>query len=343
MTSFADWELRDPWFLLAGLIVPLLWLLLRRSSGVVVYSSLTIPLAAPRSARARLAGLPPLLLALAALMIAVALAGPRRGDATTRVSRDGIALMMVIDRSGSMNARDFADDTEINRLQTVQRVFRDFLTDADGAARRPDDLIGAIAFGSFPDSVCPLTLDHGSLATIVGDLEILSARNESATAIGDGLALAVERLREHTARSKVVILLSDGEDNASIIDPLTAAQLAADHGIRVYTIGAGRDGAVLFPVIDPFTGQERLQERFFELNEEDLIRIAELTDGQYFAAQDGEALEEVIAEIDALETSEITEVRYLQYTEFFPWFVLGALGLLSVAGILGGTVLRRLP
>ena len=343
MTSFADWELRDPWFLLAGLIVPLLWLLLRRSPGVVVYSSLTIPLAAPRSARARLAGLPPLLLALAALMIAVALAGPRRGDATTRVSRDGIALMMVIDRSGSMNARDFADDTEINRLQTVQRVFRDFLTDADGAARRPDDLIGAIAFGSYPDSVCPLTLDHGSLATIVGDLEILSARNESATAIGDGLALAVERLREHTARSKVVILLSDGEDNASIIDPLTSAQLASDHAVKVYTIGAGRDGNVLFPYFDPRTQQQSLRRQYFELDEEQLIEIANITGGQYFAAEDKTSLEEVIAEIDLLERSEITEERFLRYTEFFQVFIQAALVCVALAGILGGTVLRRLP
>ena len=341
--GFDGWEFRDPWLLLAALVAPLLWFLLRRSPGVIHYSSLTIPLAAPRSLRVRLAGLPAILLALAALSIAISIAGPRRGDATTRVSRDGIAMVMVIDRSGSMNARDFESDTDINRLHVVQNVFRDFLTEPDGSARRPDDLIGAIAFGRYPDSICPLTLDHRSLAAIVGDLEVLREREESATAIGDALALAVERLREHEARSKVVILLTDGEDNASIIDPLTSAQLASDHGVKVYTIGAGRDGNVLFPVFDPRTQQELLRSQHFELDEEELIEIANVTGGQYFAAEDKTSLEEVVAEIDALERSEITEERFLRYTEFFQVFIQAALVCVALAGILGGTVLRRLP
>lgn len=340
---FNDWEFRDPWFLLAAVIAPLLWLLLRRSPGVIHYSNLTIPSRAPRSLRVRMAGLPALLLAVAALSIAISLAGPRRGDATTRVSREGIAMMVVLDRSGSMDARDFEQDTEINRLHAVQRVFRDFLTDGEGRARRPDDLIGAIAFGRYPDSVCPLTLDHGSLAAIVGDLEVLHDPQESATAIGDALSLSVERLREHPARSKVVILLTDGEDNASIIDPLTAAQLASDHEVKVYTIGAGRDGNVLFPVFNPRTQQRSFERRFFELDEKQLIEIADLTGGQYFAAEDSPSLERVISEIDELERSEITEVRYLRYTEFFKIFVQIALGCVAAAGIIGGTLLRRLP
>ncbi len=343
MSFFLDWEFRDPWFLLAAMIAPLLWLLLRRSPGVIHYSSIAIPRKAPRSLRVRLSGLPALLLALAALSTAISLAGPRRGDATTRVSREGIAMMMVLDRSGSMDARDFEKDTDINRLHAVQRVFRDFLTNADNKARRPDDLIGAIAFGRFPDSVCPLTLDHGSLAAIVGDLEVLHDPQESATAVGDALALAVERLREHPARSKVVILLTDGEDNASIIDPLTSAQLAADHDVKVYTIGAGRDGNVLFPVFNSRTQQWTLTRRFFELDEEQLIEIAELTGGQYFAAEDAASLERVISEIDQLERSEITEERFLRYTEFFKIFIHAALACVALAGIIGGTLLRRLP
>ncbi len=338
-----DWELRDPWFLLAVLLAPILLVLLRRGSGFVLFSSLAIPDQAPRSLRVRLGGLPTFLLVVSVLALSVGLAGPRRGDATTRISREGIALMMALDRSGSMDARDFETDREINRLQTVQRVFQSFLTDPDGRTRRPDDLIGAIAFGRYPDSVCPLTLDHGSLSTIVGDLEVLRDRQESATAIGDALALAVERLREHPARSKVVILLTDGEDNASIIDPRTSAQLAADHKVKVYTIGAGKTGEVAFPVWDPLGQRMVLDSRFFELDEEALRQIAETTGGQYFQAEDAAALERVIAEIDLLERSEISEVRYRDYTEFFPAFIWAALGLVAASAIISGTVLRRLP
>jgi len=340
---FSDWELRDPWFLLAALAAPLLLALIRRGTGSAIFSSLALAERAPRGLRVRLAWAPAFLLAAAALSLAIALAGPRRGDATTRVTREGIALMIVVDRSGSMDARDFEKDTEINRLQTVKRVFRGFLTDADGRARRPDDLIGAIAFGRFPDSICPLTLDHGSLAAIVGDLEVLHDRTESATAIGDALALAVERLREHPARSKVAILLTDGEDNASLIDPRTAAELAAEHGVKVYTIGAGRDGRALFPVWNPLLQRAELQPRLFELDEELLGEIAAETGGRFFLAEDAAALEDVVAEIDRLERSEITEVRYLRYTEFFSLFLWSALGLLACAGLLGGTALRRLP
>lgn len=341
--DLSDWELRDPWFLVAALAAPLLLVLIRRGAGSALFSSTALAERAPRSLRARLGATPAILLIASALAIAVALSGPRRGDATTRVTREGIALMIVIDRSGSMDARDFERDTEINRLQTVQRVFRSFLTGPDGRARRPDDLIGAIAFGRYPDSICPLTLDHGSLAAIVGDLEVLRDREESATAIGDALALAVERLREHPARSKVAIVLTDGEDNASLIDPRTAAEIAASHGVRVYTIGAGRDGRALFPVWNPLLQRAELQPRLFELDEELLQGIADATGGRFFPAEDGAALEAVVAEIDRLERSEITEVRYLRYTEFFPAVLWTALGLLAAAGVLGGTVLRRLP
>ncbi len=343
MNFLLDWEFRDPWFLLAAILAPLIWFLLRRRPGAVLYSSLSLPSLAPRSWRVRIAGIPTLLIALAALSIAIALSGPRRGDATTRVSREGIAMMMVVDRSGSMDARDFDRDTDINRLQTVQRVFRQFLTTEEGRSRRPDDLIGAIAFGRYPDSICPLTLDHGSLGAIVGSLEVLRDQKESATAIGDALALAVERLREHPARSKVVILLTDGEDNASIINPRTAAQLAADHQVKVYTIGAGRDGEVLFPVWDAFRQRFVLKRRFFELDEEALVEIAEVTGGRFFEAQDAISLESVVAEIDQLERSEVTEVRYLSYTEYYGVFILAALSMLAGAGLIRGTILRRLP
>jgi len=337
-----SWELRDPALLLLALVVPVLWLLWRRSPGVVLFSDLRIVESGPRGWRVRLAGLPALLLAVAAISIAVALAGPRRGDATTRVSRDGIAIQMVIDRSGSMAALPANDPTK-NRLQTLQEVFRRFLLGDGGSPRRPDDLIGAVAFARYPDSICPLTLDHASLALIVDDLEPILDESESATAIGDGLALAVERMREHPARSKVVVLLTDGSDNASLIDPLTAAQLAVDQGVRVYTIGAGRTGSVVYRFFDPGLQREREVERFERFDPSQLMEIAELTGGQYFAAEDEVALERVIREIDQLERSEITETRYLRYTEYFSSFLLLALVSLALGGLLGGTVLRRLP
>jgi len=340
------WEFRDPLFLLTAFIAPLLFWLASRTASAVRYSSLSIPDGAPISWRVRLAKLPALLIATAATCLAVALAGPRTPDAETKVSREGIAIMMVVDHSGSMQARDLVkEDLSVDRLDAVKDVFKQFVLGSKGNAGRgrPDDLIGLIAFAGYADGLCPLTLDHGNLVTIVEDLEIVRRRDEDGTALGDGLALAVERLRRSKARSKVAILLTDGVHNAGAIDPERAAQLAASQNIKVYCIGAGTDGLAPFPSVDPFTGRPTLEPMFVEIDEDTLKDIADKTGGRYYRATDKQGLSEIYAEIDHLERTEITEVRYLQYTEHYVSFVVTGMGLMAVAAVAGSTLFRSLP
>lgn len=337
------WELRDPLFLLSALLAPLVYLLAVRLPHAVTYSSIALPNTAPRSLRVRLAKLPALLLALAALSLAIALAGPRTGDETTIVKREGIAIVMAIDRSGSMNARDFVEgDYSVSRLDALKGVFRQFVEGGEAGKGRPNDLIGVVAFGTYADGVCPLTLDHGNLLTILDGLEVAQTRAEGATAIGEGLGLAVERLREHPASSKVIILLSDGVNNAGVLEPLEAANLAAAHDIQVYTIAAGTTGYVPVPA-QSRDGRVRLVRQFMEVDEKTLREIAKRTGGKYFHAQDAEGLIETYREIDRLERSEITELRYQQYHEHYAAFVAAALLLIALATLAGGTLLRRLP
>ncbi len=338
-----DLEFRDPLFLLAALAAPLAYLMAARISSAVTYSSTIFADAAPRSLRVRLAKVPAALLASAVALLALALAGPRSGDATTKVKREGIAIIMAVDRSGSMDARDFvSDDTSVSRLDAVKGVFRDFVRGEGSGRGRPDDLVGLVAFGTFADGICPLTLDHDNLVAILDQVEVAKERSEAATAVGEGLALAVERLREHQAKSKIIILLTDGVNNAGEIDPLQAAQLAADHEMKVYTIGAGTSGYAPIPVTSG-DGRVYLRRARVEIDEETLQQIAARTGGRYFHARDAEGLEDVYAEIDRLERNEITEVRYLQYREHYAALALASLALMAAALLASSTFLRRLP
>lgn len=342
-----DWlagglELRHPLFLWAGLLAPIVYALARRLPSSLTYSSLSLADAAPRSLRVRLSVLPAALLALATLCLAFAMAGPRTGDATTKVKREGIAIMLVVDRSGSMDARDFvAGDYSVSRLDAVKGALREFVLGGDAGAGRPNDLIGVVAFGTYADGICPLTLDHDNLMSIVDDLQVAEEQTEAATAVGEGLALAVERLRAHPAHSKVVILLTDGVNNAGEIEPLQAAELAAGLNIKVYTVGAGSTGIAPMPY--RAGGRTVLRPVPVEIDEATLTRIAERTGGRYFNAKSEEGLIETYSEIDHLERTEITEVRYLQYDEHYAVFVLAALSLIALASLTAGTVLRRLP
>jgi Ca-activated chloride channel family protein len=286
---------------------------------------------------------------MATLALTVALAGPRTGNSTSRVNREGIAIAIALDRSGSMQARDFVrGDSSISRLDVVKDVFRVFVSgsgggiiDGDGEGR-PDDLVGLVVFARFADGVCPLTMDHGNLLSILSDVEIPTEQGEDGTALGEGLALAVERLRALEVSSKVILLLTDGVSNAGDITPLQAADLAAQHGIKVYAIGAGSTGMAMFPVPLP-GGRTVLQQGAVEIDEETLRQIAERTGGRYFHATDAKGLGEVIAAIDRLERSEVTEVRYLTYDYHHAQWVSAALLMMGASAILSGSWLRRLP
>ncbi len=338
-----DWEFRDPLFLLAGVLAPIVYRLATRLPASVTYSSLSIVDGAPASLRRRLSSLPAFLLAIATLAITLALAGPRTGDAVNRIQREGIAIAMVVDHSGSMSARDFVKgDLSVDRLSVVKSVFRDFVVGGGFGGGRPDDPVGLIGFARYADGLCPLTLDHGNLISILEDLQIVTDPEEDGTAVGEGLALAVERLRRNPATSKVVILLTDGVSNAGDIPPLQAAELAATHGIKVYAIGAGRTGyaPVPFRVVG---GQTVLRRAYVEIDEKTLRAIADRTGGRYFHATDAAGLAAVVKEIDALERSEVTEIRYLEYEEHYATFAGTALILMAVSSLLAGTLLRRLP
>lgn len=344
MFELRNFEFSDPLLMLFALFAPLIFVQARRLPSVIRYSSLQLVTVPKPSIRIRLAWLPAALLALAILALSVALAGPRTGNAVSEVKREGIAIVMVVDRSGSMQARDFVrGDTSTSRLDVVKRIFHDFVTGEGGmGVGRPDDLIGLVSFARYADGLCPLTLDHGSLLAILDQLETPTDPREDGTAVGEGLALAVERLRRQEATSKIVILLTDGVNNAGEIEPLQAADLAAQYGIKVYTIGAGYTGYAPFPV-QRADGRISLRRVPVEIDETTLQRIAQRSGGRYFHATDEDGLREVIEEIGRLERSEVSEVRYLEYEAHFAPFVGVALLSVALAALLSSTWLRRIP
>jgi len=340
----APLEFREPWYLLSCVSALLIVVAAFFPSGRVLFSSLRILPEHSHTFRTRLVWLPPALLALAAVLLGVALAGPRLPDRSQRIEREGIAIMMAVDISGSMQALDLSEgDEERTRLDAVKSVFREFVHGTDTLAGRPDDQIGVISFAGFADTRCPLTLDHEILMQVADSLAIVTARREDGTAVGDGLGLAVERLRASKAKSRIIILLTDGVNNRGEETPLAAADLAATEGIKVYTIGAGSQGFARVRVPDPFTGRPTLQQVEVQIDEKTLEAIAKRTGGRYFRATNAEGLRNVYGEIDKLERTKIGEERFREYTEYYRHVTALALLLAALAWLMMATVLRRLP
>lgn len=336
-------EFQRPWLLLLVLVaIPLFWLA-RRAPGRVQFSSFRV-LPTVSSWRTRFAWVPDALLALAAVALSVALAGPRRGDKDSRVRQEGIAIMMVVDISGSMQALDLSDgQRERTRLDAVQDVFTAFVHGGGGLKGRPQDAIGLVTFAGYADTACPLTLDHSNLTSIASELEIVTERSEDGTAMGDGLGLAAERLRDSPAKSKIAILLTDGVNNSGVEAPLAAAELARTQGVKVYTIGAGTNGMAPVRVTDPFSGRKVLQPMRVEIDEATLKEIAARTHGRYFRATDADGLIEVYEEIDRLERTELTEERFRQYQEYYGGMLAAGLLLAGFGWLTRGSLLRRVP
>ncbi|MEM9292951.1 MAG: VWA domain-containing protein [Acidobacteriota bacterium] len=271
------------------------------------------------------------------LLLLVAVLRPQTGRSQTQVRTEGIDIVLVLDTSGSMQALDLDADRAVaqrrNRLEVTTAVVDEFV------GRRGNDQIGLVVFGDQAFTQCPLTLDHSIVATLLEDIEIGMAGD--GTAIGSALGVAVKRLQDSKADSKVIVLLTDGRNNAGVLAPTKAAEVAAAFGIKVYTIGAGAQGQAPF-LVDTFFGRQVVYEDV-EIDEETLRTIAETTGGKYFRAEDDDALLTIYREIDELETTEITLDTYTQYDERFDWFVLPALTLLLLEVGLLSTVLRRLP
>ncbi len=336
----------QPWFLVFGLAAILVYAVARLGGGRMLFSSIEI-LPTKTSWRVRFDFLPDALLALAVIGIAVALAGPRLPDKTSKIRREGIAIMMAIDISSSMQAIDSIEPgLDKTRLEAVKEVFVDFVhgtSDNDALRGRPDDIIGLVTFAGFAETRCPLTLDHGSLTAIAKNLNIVERRSDDGTAVGDGLGLGVVRLSESKAASKVLILLTDGVNNTGIETPIGAATLAAEEGIKVYTIGVGSTGMAYVRGQNIFTGEPELRQERVQIDEATLQKIAEQTGGQYFRAADAGALRNIYAEIDKLERSKNEDTQFAKHHEYYWLALLLALGCALCGWLLRATELRRLP
>lgn len=269
------------------------------------------------------------------VLIITALARPQSPLKESKIHTEGIDIVLAIDVSGSMLAEDFQLGTKrANRLEAVKKVVENFVK------KRENDRLGVVAFAARAYTVCPLTLDHDWLLQNMERVKI--GMMEDGTAIGSGISSALTRLRDTKAKSKVVILLTDGRNNAGKISPLTAAEAASALKIKIYAIGAGTKGEAPFPVQD-FFGQTIYRLMQVDIDEDTLQAVASKTKAEYFRATDTESLEKIYAEIDKLEKAAIEEKGYLEYKELFPVFLIPAVILVFLEVILSNTVLRKIP
>ncbi len=328
-------KFEHPWYLLALLLVigalALLWWRRDRNRPVASYSNLGLLEKGGTTLRSRAWWVPTALRVLALVLMVVAIARPQSGTSSREITSEGIDIMLVLDVSGSMKAEDFKPN---NRLYVAKQVIRDFV---EG---RTNDRIGLVVFAAQSFTQCPLTLDYDVLTGFLDDIDF--GMIEDGTAIGMGLANAINRLRESEAKSKIVILLTDGVNNRGEIDPLTAAQMAEAMDVKVYTIGAGKPGNALYPVEDPVFGKRYVYIPN-EIDEEVLQHIAQQTGGLYYRAQSEQMLERVYEEISLLEKTEVKIKEYVQYRELFVYFAIAALACVVIGGVLSTTWLRTLP
>jgi Ca-activated chloride channel family protein len=321
-----------PFALLALLTVPaLVWIALRRRGRRSVgYSSIDLFLGAGLEASAwKHHGMLLLRVAVVTLVV-LAIARPQTGRSEHTTHTEGVDIMLVLDASGSMQAQDFKPK---NRLHVAREVVKDFVS------RRERDRIGLIAFAAHAITQCPLTLDYPVLTRLIDTVDI--GMLEDGTAIGVALATACNRLKHSDAESRVVVLLTDGQNNAGSVDPATAAKVALALGIKVYTVGVGTKGRAPMPVNDPIFGR-RMVAVDVDLDEETLMKIAEITDGHYFRATDREELVQIYERIDAMEKTRIEQQTFVSYTDRFLWFLLPALGIFVLEMAMGQTVLREI-
>jgi Ca-activated chloride channel family protein len=362
-------QLYSPWALILLLILPAMaYLMLRRKSTAAVrFPSLVDMRNCPLSWRIR--SRPILMIArlLCVALLIVALARPRKGMVLSEISTEGVAIEAVVDHSGSMQTEmDYYGD-KLNRLEVVKKVLSDFIKgNKKGLKGRSSDLIGLVSFARYADTICPLVHSHNVLTEFLKKTEIVKIRSEDGTAIGDAIALGAARLQKaeeeirhrkqqlissgekisgsdesgFKIKSKVMILLTDGINNAGQYDPLEAAELAKKWGIKIYTIGIG-SGQAYTTIQTPLgtykmpTGQQ--------LDEELLQAIAEKTGGFYGRADDAKTLLGIVKKIDELEKSKVTSVQYTQFAEHFGPWTLAALLVLVTEMLASCTIFRKIP
>lgn len=353
--------LANPWFLL--FLLPLAfaaWRLLRRSRRTGIRFSALARLPAKTAGwRARVAALAPFVMIAGLALLVVAASRPRSPTARTGRNVDAIAIVMAVDISGSMSILDLAPPDvlrqiyelcrsgrrlsaetvarlkESDRLAVVKRVFAEFVK------KRPDDLIGLVTFGTFAETRAPLTADHDALLEMLRKVEIPEINEETMTAIGDGLGMSLSRLEKAEPSSKVIVLLSDGVDNASAASPEAVAEIASRRGVKVYSIGVGI-AAHFQPVVTQSMFGPRITTADATFDEGQLRNIAQKTGGRYFPVNDATALKEALEEIDRLETTPIETDAATHWNEHFAAFLLAGTLLALLAAMMSMISSRRL-
>ncbi len=327
----------NPEFLILLLVIPgmIYWHLrrsrIRKGTATLRYSNIGVVKKTKISPLKRYRHVLLVLRTLAVALIVIAIARPQSGQSESEVHTEGIDIVLAMDISSSMLAEDFKPK---NRISAAKEVAADFIQG------RANDRIGLVVFASQSFTQCPLTLDYGLLLQFLKDIEI--GMIADGTAIGMALGNCVNRLKQSKAKSKVIILLTDGRNNRGELDPQTAAKVAKAFDIRIYTIGAGKRGEALYPVDDPVWGK-RYVKMPVQIDEKLLKDVANITGGKYFRATDRTSLEQIYAEIGKLEKTKIEVKEYTRYKELFFSYVIAALVLLLLEIVLANTVFRKIP
>jgi len=327
----------QPYFLFLLLLLPLCaWLKGRRGQqAAFLYSSVQLVKGIMGITRSHVGSILLKLRWLALMLFIIGLARPQLGEGETEIKARGIDIVVALDLSGSMAAEDFEiKGKRVNRLMIAKEVLKEFI------GKRASDRIGLVAFAGRAYIAGPLTLDHDFLLQNVERLDLGTI--EDGTAMGAGLTAALNRLRELKSKSKIVILMTDGQNNAGKVPPLTAAEAAQALQVKVYTIGVGTRGTAPMPQRDPF-GRTVYVQTPVDIDEETLKTVASRTGGKYYRADSANTLRQIYAEIDQLEKTEIEVKKHQRYRELFPWVVLPGLFLVLLEIILSNSVWRKLP
>ena len=338
----------QPWFLLLAALLPLFWFIGKRFQRppVIRFAAARIFEGATTFRRSWRRAVQNALFYFGCFCLIVSLARPQFGTATNRIRASGIDIMILLDVSLSMLSEDFSIGSErASRLEVVKQVTERFING------RPDDRIGVIAFSGRAYLISPLTLDHTWLVENLARLTIRrlgdqtaigSSLVEDGTAIGSALATAANRLRDKRAKSRVIVLLTDGDNNAGKIPPLTAAEAAAAIGIKIYTIGAGTNGLVPFPHSDGF-GNTYYSQEYMPFKEDTCREIARIGNGVFFRASDTKTMREIFDQIDHLEKTDVQVQKHQSYRDTFVWLLGAGLCFLSATFVLGETVWSKVP
>ena len=338
--NLGDLRIDSPWWLLLLLLLPLVAWARRYWLGgrpALMFSSVQLMRGIMSLAKPNSEVLLGFLRWTALLLFVFAMARPQWGEGTEKIRASGIDIAVAFDLSGSMLAEDFQlKGQRANRAAVAKKVLKGFVDD------RPADRIGLVAFAGRAYIAAPLTLDHDFLLANLDRLEAGSQSIEDGTAIGSAISAGLNRLRDLDSESRIIILMTDGQNNAGTVAPLTAAEAAELLGVKVYTIGVGTRGVAPMPYTDVF-GRKRYRNVEVNIDEETLQKIAELTGGKYFRADSQRALREIYDKIDKMEKTEVEVDRFFNYDELFPYLAIAGMTLLLLELILANTVWLKLP